>query len=113
MVEGELFDKLARVGSLMRKRIEPFGGIQVCLLSQEKDYLDRHPRLITSLSGQVIVTGDFFQLPPVTKGGSVKFAFEAELWSQTIKKTFNLTQVFRQKDPGASIGTRSMGICLL
>ncbi|KAI0923745.1 hypothetical protein AcV5_010527 [Taiwanofungus camphoratus] len=75
MVEGELFDKLARVGSLMRKRIEPFGGIQV------------------------IVTGDFFQLPPVTKGGSVKFAFEAELWSQTIKKTFNLTQVFRQKDP--------------
>ncbi|GBE86663.1 ATP-dependent DNA helicase PIF1 [Sparassis crispa] len=75
MVEGELFDKLARIGSIIRKRVEPFGGIQV------------------------IVTGDFFQLPPVTKSTGVKFAFEAELWGQTIKKTFNLTRVFRQKDP--------------
>lgn len=46
-----------------------------------------------------MVTGDFFQLPPVTKGTSqVKFAFEAQLWSQTIKRTFNLNKVFRQKD---------------
>ena len=29
MVDGELFDKLARIGSIMRKRTEPFGGIQV------------------------------------------------------------------------------------
>ncbi|OBZ73732.1 ATP-dependent DNA helicase PIF1 [Grifola frondosa] len=76
MVEGDLFDKLARIGSMMRKKVEPFGGIQV------------------------IVTGDFFQLPPVMKGsGNVKFAFEADMWSQTIKKTFNLTKVFRQRDP--------------
>lgn len=51
---------------------------------------------------QIIVTGDFFQLPPVTKGSaSVKFAFEAEEWAAIIgKNMFNLTQVFRQKDPG-------------
>ena len=30
MVDGDLFDKLARIGSLIRKRVEPFGGIQVC-----------------------------------------------------------------------------------
>ena len=49
---------------------------------------------------QVVVTGDFFQLPPVNKGSAaVKFAFEADMWSQTIKKTFNLTKVFRQRDP--------------
>ena len=55
---------------------------------------------------QVIVTGDFFQLPPVNKGSqAVKFAFEAEYWKQTIKQTFNLTQVFRQKDPGKPIVT--------
>ena len=48
---------------------------------------------------QVIVTGDFFQLPPVTKGGQgVKFAFEAQLWKETIQKTYNLTKVFRQRD---------------
>jgi ATP-dependent DNA helicase PIF1 len=51
---------------------------------------------------QVIVTGDFFQLPPVTKGNAqVKFAFEATLWNQTIQRTFNLTKVFRQRDQGA------------
>ncbi|KAJ7763560.1 hypothetical protein DFH07DRAFT_738807, partial [Mycena maculata] len=51
----------------------------------------------------LIVTGDFFQLPPVTKGSmAVKFAFEAELWSETISRTFNLTKVFRQHDQGAS-----------
>jgi hypothetical protein len=29
MLDGELFDKLARIGSLIRKSPEPFGGIQV------------------------------------------------------------------------------------
>ncbi|THH32533.1 hypothetical protein EUX98_g1662 [Antrodiella citrinella] len=76
MVDGNLFDKLARIGSILRERTEPFGGIQL------------------------VVTGDFFQLPPVVKGGSqTVFAFEADLWRATVKKTFNLTKVFRQADP--------------
>lgn len=29
MVDGDLFDKLARLGSILRKKTEPFGGIQV------------------------------------------------------------------------------------
>ncbi|KAF8626589.1 hypothetical protein AX15_004789 [Amanita polypyramis BW_CC] len=74
MVEADLFDKLAQVGSIVRRNSQPFGGIQI------------------------IVTGDFFQLPPVTKNGQVKFAFEAECWSKAIKYTFNLTRVFRQRD---------------
>ncbi|GLB43418.1 putative DNA-dependent ATPase and 5'-3' DNA helicase required for the maintenance of both mitochondrial and nuclear genome stability [Lyophyllum shimeji] len=75
MVDGDLFDKLARIGSILRKKVEPFGGIQI------------------------VVTGDFFQLPPVGKGGAqVKFAFEASLWKETVKHTYNLTKVFRQRD---------------
>ncbi|KAF7356304.1 ATP-dependent DNA helicase PIF1 [Mycena venus] len=75
MLDGDLFDKLSRIGSILRKKLEPFGGIQL------------------------IVTGDFFQLPPVTKNSSnVKFAFEADLWKQAISRTFNLTKVFRQHD---------------
>ena len=27
------------------------------------------------------------------------FAFEAELWGEAVKNTFNLTKVFRQSDP--------------
>ena len=57
--------------------------------------LSAHRSLILS---KVIVTGDFFQLPPVSKAGTPKFAFEATLWKQTIKRTFNLTKVFRQRD---------------
>ena len=34
MVDGDLFDKLARIGSILRKKIEPFGGIQVRSLSR-------------------------------------------------------------------------------
>ena len=29
MVDGDLFDKLSMIGSKLRKKIEPFGGIQV------------------------------------------------------------------------------------
>ena len=50
---------------------------------------------------QIIVTGDFFQLPPVKKSGPTKFAFEAEMWAETMKHTFNLTKVFRQHDQSA------------
>lgn len=47
---------------------------------------------------QVIITGDFFQLPPVMKG-ETKFAFQAKKWDEVMDYKFNLTQVFRQKDP--------------
>lgn len=29
MVDGELFDKLAKIGCLLRRSDKPFGGIQV------------------------------------------------------------------------------------
>lgn len=47
------------------------------------------------------MTGDFFQLPPVVKGGKVSFAFEADMWNHAIKgNMFKLTKVFRQRDQG-------------
>ncbi len=79
MVDGDMFDKFCKIGSLLRKNPKPFGGIQI------------------------IVTGDFFQLPPVTKGGGQpKFAFEAEMWDEAIHMSVNLTKVFRQKDQSES-----------
>ena len=44
------------------------------------------------------MTGDFFQLPPVVKGGKVSFAFEADMWNHAIKgNMFKLTKVFRDR----------------
>ena len=75
MVDGELFDKLEAVARQLRNNGRPFGGIQL------------------------VITGDFFQLPPVPdKGKTSKFAFEASSWGTSIEHTIGLTQVFRQRD---------------
>jgi ATP-dependent exoDNAse (exonuclease V) alpha subunit len=57
---------------------------------------------------QVIMFGDVYQLPPVVEEGLVQyfehvhgghFFFNALAWQQTEFKIYELTQVFRQKDP--------------
>lgn len=54
---------------------------------------------------QVIVCGDFFQLPPVSasdhkysKSPDKFFAFDSNTWKDTIKRTFMLRVVHRQSD---------------
>ncbi|KAE8227482.1 hypothetical protein CF319_g67 [Tilletia indica] len=74
MLDADLFDKLDEIARMLRKSTKPFGGIQL------------------------VVTGDFFQLPPVTYNNQPKFAFEAKCWKSAIDFQYNLTQVFRQKD---------------
>ncbi|SPO25533.1 related to PIF1 - DNA helicase involved in mitochondrial DNA repair and telomere length control [Ustilago trichophora] len=75
MVDPALLDKLEEIARLIRKKQDkPFGGIQL------------------------VITGDFFQLPPVNPGGSVTFAFDAQCWNKVVQHKVNLTQVFRQKD---------------
>jgi ATP-dependent DNA helicase PIF1 len=79
MVDGDLFDKLEGIARAMRNNGRPFGGIQL------------------------VITGDFFQLPPVPEYGQnrgIKFAFDAGTWPTAIHHTIGLTEVFRQKDPG-------------
>lgn len=77
MVDGDLFDKLEEIARLIRNNGRPFGGIQL------------------------VITGDFFQLPPVPDfSRASKFAFDAATWNTSIEHTIGLTQVFRQKDPG-------------
>ncbi|UZP41376.1 hypothetical protein NXS19_009192 [Fusarium pseudograminearum] len=78
MVDGDLFDKLSQIGRTIRNNGRPWGGIQL------------------------IITGDFFQLPPVPDHGAkkeTKFAFDASTWTTSIDHTIGLTQVFRQRDP--------------
>ncbi|PCD30849.1 hypothetical protein AU210_010520 [Fusarium oxysporum f. sp. radicis-cucumerinum] len=78
MVDGDLFDKLSQIGRTIRNNGRPWGGIQL------------------------IITGDFFQLPPVPEQGAkreTKFAFDASTWTTSIDHTIGLTQVFRQRDP--------------
>ncbi|KAN0079812.1 PIF1-like helicase domain containing protein [Tylopilus felleus] len=74
MLDGHLFNTLAELADRLRNKMnKPFGGIQL------------------------VVTGDFFQLPPVCKG-EVFFAFESNAWKSCIEYTITLGKVFRQKD---------------
>jgi ATP-dependent DNA helicase PIF1 len=49
---------------------------------------------------QVILCGDFFQLPPIGLGGKVHFCFESDTWRQLFQGggLVVLDTVFRQKD---------------
>lgn len=80
MVDGVLFDKLEAIARQMKNNGKPWGGIQL------------------------IITGDFFQLPPVPEKTKEKpkFAFDADSWNTSIQHTIGLTQVFRQRDPSKS-----------
>lgn len=84
MIDGRLLDKLNHVAKEIRKKHHlPFGGIQL------------------------VLCGDFFQLPPVSKiqfnedGTELKdeahFAFESEAWKSSISSSIVLEEVFRQK----------------
>lgn len=75
MINGDLFDKLEYVARKVRGIENCFGGIQL------------------------VVTGDFFQLPPVNPPNRHKyFAFESECWNSCFDLQVELEHVFRQSD---------------
>lgn len=75
MIDADYFDKIEAVAREVRRNDRPFGGIQI------------------------ILCGDFFQLPPVGKRDEkVKFCFQSEAWSKCVQLTFELKKVHRQKD---------------
>ncbi|XP_058120680.1 ATP-dependent DNA helicase PIF1 [Anopheles ziemanni] len=90
MVDADFFEKIEAVARYIRKNDKPFGGIQL------------------------ILCGDFFQLPPVDRqenrpkpgqysqdndvGPRVRFCFESKVWQECIQASYELTIVHRQKD---------------
>ena len=75
MMTAELLDKLNEIGKKVRGNRKPFGGIQVLLV------------------------GDFFQLPPVNRSDEpTMFAFESDAWKEAITSSIELTKIQRQKD---------------
>ena len=74
MVDGNFFKRLEHVARTVRNNDKPFGGIQL------------------------ILTGDFLQLPPVSKDDERRFAFETSAWARCVQLNIELTQVKRQSD---------------
>jgi len=75
MVSPEIFASMDKVLRAFKNNPEPFGGVQV------------------------IISGDFFQLPPVSKEFKEKrFAWQTPVWKALGLKSCYLQQKFRQDD---------------
>lgn len=74
MIDADYFDKVEAVARHIRRNDRPFGGIQL------------------------ILCGDFFQLPPVSKDNSAKFCFQSSAWYKCVHFNYELRIVHRQKD---------------
>jgi len=75
MLEASFIDDLDKVLRAIHKTQRPFGGIQV------------------------VMVGDFFQLPPVSRDGTARFAFESQAWNDAGFQVCYLTEQHRQADP--------------
>jgi len=75
MLDGRLLDMVDKVCRTVRGSGEPFGGLQI------------------------ILVGDFFQLPPIARRGEMhRFAFESNVWANARLLTCYLTEQHRQED---------------
>lgn len=92
MMTPDLFEKLDALGKALRNNTQPWGGIQL------------------------VLCGDFFQLPPVSKGWDAKgrFAFDTPAWAAAQLQPVLLSKIERQTDAAfqtllneARIGTLS------
>lgn len=73
LIDGKLFSKINDVAQMLKGNALPFGGIQL------------------------VCTGDFYQLPPISRDGQAQFCFQSPAWRHAIRHTLTLTQVFRQQ----------------
>ena len=74
MLNGKILDSLDALFRTVRLDMRPFGGMQIVLV------------------------GDFFQLPPVSRDGAVPYAFESDAWERAGLKACYLTEQHRQED---------------
>lgn len=78
MLDGRTLASVDKVLRSLRRRLltddKPFGGLQV------------------------IFVGDFFQLPPISKGERVQFAFESAAWRDANPLVCYLSEQHRQED---------------
>ncbi len=75
MISSSLLDSVDLVLKAVKGNSKPFGGVQI------------------------VLSGDFFQLPPVVKGGGdFSFAFEALSWKNADIRTCYLSTQHRQKN---------------
>lgn len=75
MLDADRLNLVDRVCKKVKDPFLPFGGLQI------------------------IMCGDFFQLPPVSQNQKLRFAYESSIWQNSNIKVCYLSKQFRQNDP--------------
>ncbi|KYQ99890.1 hypothetical protein DLAC_03854 [Tieghemostelium lacteum] len=106
MLDGELFDNLEKIARLIRLKGNLKRGYR-----QKDRYPD--PKNLPWGGIQIVLSGDFYQLPPVPNLKNDlnappdtdqclvkkrKLCFEGEQWASSIEATVELQEIYRQKD---------------
>jgi len=88
MLPADFYEYLDLFVQAARNNPKPFGGLKVVLV------------------------GDFLQLPPISKTGCIKRAFESEIWQRDVKP-IALTKIYRQTDEAfkEALGKIRYGLC--
>ena len=73
MISGKYIDRLDALLKIIRESMKPFGGLKI------------------------ILCGDFYQLPPVSQGGEIDYAFASESWERLSLVNCLLDEQHRQK----------------
>ena len=76
MLSATMLDSLDRLCQAMKQSAEPFGGMQI------------------------VLSGDFFQLPPISRDTAVQFAYKSQAWKQADIRICYLDEQWRQREAG-------------
>lgn len=92
-----IYKNFTEVQVLVIDEISMLGPEQLASIEKLARYIRQSPLPFGGI--QVVLVGDFFQLPPITKGISLpSFAFEHPVWRQLKLAICYLTTQFRQED---------------
>jgi ATP-dependent DNA helicase PIF1 len=97
MLDACYFEKLGEIARLVRRNSRG--------RKRGADGHDLGPATDAFAGLQVVLTGDFYQLPPVFKGvrdpSKPKYIFQTELWKACLDRSFLLREPQRQRDDPA------------
>lgn len=74
MLHAYQLDGIDQICKSVKHNSKPFGGIQI------------------------ILTGDFLQIPPVSRSNNIKYAFDARVWEEANLEICYLQDIYRQVD---------------
>ncbi|EGG13469.1 hypothetical protein DFA_11230 [Cavenderia fasciculata] len=104
MLDGLFFESLDRIARTIRSKMN---------VKNKRVPPGTDPLSIPWGGIQLVLTGDFFQLPPVPSYQEQskitnpdkslvkkrKYCFEVDSWTESVDEIYQLTEIFRQKDP--------------